>query len=212
MNTKSRGFDLNMAINENDSRVRRTKKLIRQGLTELAQEKSIDKITVKELTDKIDINRGTFYLHYSDIENLVDCIRKDIYEGFRRILDDVTLERILKEPGEILFDICSFLKQNSDICSLLLSSYETSALARDIGALLDEKCRELLMQAYPNLNKEAYVFLSEYFIYGGVGLVRSWFKLYPDKTPRQISELLLKLTKSGIIEISKSEAKENLQK
>lgn len=200
-----------MAINENDCRVRRTKRLIRKGLTELAQEKSIDKITVKELTDKIDINRGTFYLHYSDIENLIDCIHKDIYEGFRRILDAVTLERILKEPGEILFDVCSFLKQNSDICSLLLNSYETSALARDIGTLLDEKCCELLRLAYPELNEETHGILSEYFIYGGIGVIRSWFKLCPDKTPRQISELLLKLTKSGIIGILESEAKENLQ-
>ena len=35
-----------MSINENDSRVRRTKKLIRQGLVELSRTKSISKITV----------------------------------------------------------------------------------------------------------------------------------------------------------------------
>ena len=49
-----------MAINENDRRVRRTKKLIRKGLIELAQEKPIEKISVKELADRVDINRGTF--------------------------------------------------------------------------------------------------------------------------------------------------------
>lgn len=208
MNTFGKGFELKMAINENDSRVKRTKRLIRMGLTELAQEKSLDKITVKELTDRIDINRGTFYLHYADIEDLVKCIREEIHGSFRQILSDVTLERILKEPGEIMFDICSFIKQNSDVCEMILNSNETSDIAYGIGTLLDEKCRELLRQAYPELREETHVILSEYFIYGGIGVIRAWFKSYPDKTPRQISEILLNLTVNGVIGILKSEAKD----
>ena len=59
-----------------DSRVRRTKRLLRQGLTELLKEKSIKKITVRELSDRVDINRGTFYLHYKDIYDLVEQIEQ----------------------------------------------------------------------------------------------------------------------------------------
>ena len=43
-----------------DRRVRRTKKLLTQALTQLLQEKQINEITVKELTDLADMNRGTF--------------------------------------------------------------------------------------------------------------------------------------------------------
>ena len=49
-----------MNDNNLDSRVRRTKRLLRQGLTELLKQKSIKKITVRELSELIDINRGTF--------------------------------------------------------------------------------------------------------------------------------------------------------
>ena len=63
-----------MAINNEDSRVKRTKKLIRKGLVELSQTKRINKITVKELTDHIEINRGTFYLHYKDVFDLVESL------------------------------------------------------------------------------------------------------------------------------------------
>lgn len=201
-----------MAINENDSRVKRTKKLIRKGLTELAQEKSVDKITVKELTDRIDINRGTFYLHYSDIEDLVKCIHEEIHGNFRQILSDVTLERILKEPGEILFDICSFIKQNSDVCEMILNSNETSDLALSIGELLDENCREILRLAYPQLPEETRLILSQHFIYGTIGVIRAWFKFYPDKTPRQISEILLNVTIKGVIGILEYEAKDRGRK
>ena len=53
-----------------DRRVRKTKAQLRAGLARLMQKKSIKEITVKELVDEVDINRSTFYLHYSDIYNL----------------------------------------------------------------------------------------------------------------------------------------------
>ena len=62
-----------------DRRVRRTKKLLTQALTQLLQEKQINEITVKELTDLADMNRGTFYLYYKDmfdmLEKIEECLR-----------------------------------------------------------------------------------------------------------------------------------------
>ena len=50
-----------------DRRIRKTRKQLQDGFTSLLLEKSIKDITVKELCDKVDLNRGTFYLHYKDI-------------------------------------------------------------------------------------------------------------------------------------------------
>ena len=63
-----------------DSRVRRTKKLLREGLAQLMQEKSVKKISVRELSDLVEINRGTFYLHYKDIFDLVKEIEDELFE------------------------------------------------------------------------------------------------------------------------------------
>lgn len=196
-----------MAINENDSRVRRTKKLIRKGLMELAQEKPIEKISVKELADRVDINRGTFYLHYTDIENLVESIQNEIYNDFNTLLSDVTVERIKSEPVEILYDICNFLNQNADICSLLLNSMRTSTFAAKTGDLLGQKCYELFSNAYPNLTEERYELISEYFKYGGIGITRSWLAKHPERTPRQIAELWFSMAKGGVLGILEADSK-----
>ena len=50
-------------VKKEDRRVRRTKKLLTQALTELMQQKQVKEITVTELTDLADMNRGTFYLY-----------------------------------------------------------------------------------------------------------------------------------------------------
>ena len=54
-------------MKKEDRRVRRTRKILTQALTELLQQKQVNEITVKELTDLADMNRGTFYLYYKDI-------------------------------------------------------------------------------------------------------------------------------------------------
>ena len=49
-----------------DKRIRRTKKLLRQALTRLMQQKDFQSITVTDVVREADINRGTFYAHYRD--------------------------------------------------------------------------------------------------------------------------------------------------
>lgn len=44
-----------------------TKKIIMASLMELLEERSLDKITVRDICELSGINRNTFYYHYSDI-------------------------------------------------------------------------------------------------------------------------------------------------
>ena len=57
-----------------DRRKERTEKEILNGLIALMQEKSMKNISVRELAERIDINRSTFYLHYTDIYDLIEWI------------------------------------------------------------------------------------------------------------------------------------------
>ena len=57
-----------------DKRIRRTKKLLRQALTRLMQQKDFQSITVTDVVREADINRGTFYSHYSDVAALLESI------------------------------------------------------------------------------------------------------------------------------------------
>ena len=54
-------------MNPADNRVRITKMMIRNALLQLLKEKTLQTITVRELCQVADINRGTFYTHYRDL-------------------------------------------------------------------------------------------------------------------------------------------------
>lgn len=46
-----------------DRRIRKTKEAIKYALIDLLKHKTLEKITIKDITESADINRGTFYLH-----------------------------------------------------------------------------------------------------------------------------------------------------
>ena len=57
-----------------DRRIPRTRAQLRHGLALLMEQKSVKEVTVKELTDLVNINRSTFYLHYTDIYHMLESI------------------------------------------------------------------------------------------------------------------------------------------
>lgn len=76
-----------MAEKKEDRRIRRTKKLLRQALAELMNEKEFKDITVKEITERADLNRGTFYFHYTDTYDLKDQIEDELIHVLRQNLE-----------------------------------------------------------------------------------------------------------------------------
>ena len=73
-------------VNSDDRRVRKTRRLMTDALAKLLAEKPLSNITVREIADMADINRGTFYLHYKDVFDMVDKIQADLFEKFNAIL------------------------------------------------------------------------------------------------------------------------------
>ena len=60
-----------------DRRVRRTREQLKRALTQLLLEKPVREITVRELTDRADVNRGTFYAHYTDLYDMLEQMENE---------------------------------------------------------------------------------------------------------------------------------------
>ncbi len=55
-----------------DPRITRTRNLILESFGQLLTKKGFDTITIQDLTDKVQINRATFYAHFQDKYALLD--------------------------------------------------------------------------------------------------------------------------------------------
>jgi Transcriptional regulator len=75
-----------------DRRAKRSVRMIKQAFRELVEEKGFTAVTVQDIADRADVNRGTFYAHFPDKYALLDLV---IREKFRQLL-----ERHLTEDAE----------------------------------------------------------------------------------------------------------------
>ena len=105
-----------------DRRVRKTKAQLRAGLARLMQKKSIKEITVKELVEEVDINRSTFYLHYTDIYQMLESIEAELMDEVSHLVEDYPLDPLNNKESSYPFieQIFTILDNNKDICIALL--------------------------------------------------------------------------------------------
>ena len=76
-------------IQKTDRRTRYTCQTIKDILLEELKTKPYSKITVTEICKKAEMNRGTFYLHYYDIDDVLNDILEDFLSDTSSVLDHV---------------------------------------------------------------------------------------------------------------------------
>lgn len=128
-----------------DLRIRRTQKNIREAFFELAQKKKISRITIKELAQTAMINKATFYLHYHDLEDLVQEIEDDIIEEIMHELGMADL--FFRRVDEFFKKFTQALLRNQQMLYILYDNDRTSSIQKKLVVTLRRK----IVQENPEL-------------------------------------------------------------
>jgi len=160
-----------------DRRIRRTKKLLKQGLAEVMDEKPFKDITVKDITDRADLNRGTFYLHYKDTYDLLDKIETEILSDFQSMIDEnLKYSDISNSLEPILTPIVNYIADNADFCRLLFKNKASNVFVLKFTQLIYDNGSHILKLINPNLSPEYSEYLFNYMSYGLIGMLMQWFE------------------------------------
>lgn len=132
-----------------DRRVRKTKAQLRAGLASLMKEKNVNDITVKELVEAVDINRSTFYLHYTDIRNMLESVEHEMLEEIENLIRD---HPIGLNENTFLFiaDLFSILETNKDLCAALIGPTGDMAFIYKIEKIIRENSMKALTPLLSN--------------------------------------------------------------
>jgi AcrR family transcriptional regulator len=90
-----------------DLRVKKTNAAIKAAFVEMIMEKEPAEMTVKELSERAQIHRKTFYLHYSCIEALFEDVIRDIAEDYYREIDRIPANMPMREVNRVYFEFFS---------------------------------------------------------------------------------------------------------
>ncbi|MDF2567246.1 MAG: TetR/AcrR family transcriptional regulator [Oscillospiraceae bacterium] len=185
-----------MDNNKPDRRVRKTKAILRKTLTKLLMEKDLKDISVLELTDAADINRGTFYLHYKDIYDLFEQIEQETLEDFLNI---IVRYKQLDSPvwTAVMLDLFKYISANADIFIAVLNTKESNFLT-DVIEISRPKTKQEWHKLFSTGKEEYYEYYYDFFTFGCIALVRSWFMKGMPESCEQMAELIEKLMLSCI--------------
>ena len=131
-----------MSDKTNDRRTRKTKKAICEAFAELLVEKELHKITVREIIEKADISRVTFYNHYLDVYDLHDKFEESI------MLETASLVLELESVSysEVFSKIIGYVNENRAAFRMIFSPNGTNKMRFRLGTLLEGLLRQLYLE------------------------------------------------------------------
>ncbi|HCT92813.1 MAG TPA: TetR/AcrR family transcriptional regulator [Lachnospiraceae bacterium] len=125
-----------------DRRTRYTRRAIKDILLDELKTKPYSKITVTEICKKAEINRGTFYLHYYDIDDVLNDILEDFLSDTSSVLDHVLCPR---KPN-CTYPFCEKIRSASHYQVLFFDDVTSARMLEKLADLGKENFITHLMQ------------------------------------------------------------------
>ena len=177
---------MNKSGDENRSE-RNTKRRLREGLLQLMEARPLQEISVKELTELVDVNRGTFYFHYPDLYALLRDMEQDFFEAFSRTLHE-SLPR-----GEAAYHyletVFSFLGENASFCRIMLGPYGDMQFVNRVKALVNDTISFFWQMKEHDADPSKDEMYNVFIINGCIGLIQKWLDDPGRTSPADMAKL-----------------------
>jgi len=186
-----------------DRRVRKTKESIKHAYFSLLAEKPFKDITINQITEKADINRGTFYLHYLDKFDLRDQLEDEVMRELEEALQDrkypqvdVNLEQQSTELIEIILQVIINHKE----------FFNVTLINQDAG--LPQKFSRIIrsyVQSNIDLPEKLNIVPIEYYfafiVNAQTGLIKEWVKNGMQESKENIAKYAFTLAYNGPLKL-----------
>jgi AcrR family transcriptional regulator len=192
-----------MMSDRTDKRIVRTKRLLRDALTELMEEKGFEGITVRDLTEKAEINRGTFYLHYRDKYDLLEQSEEEILQAIEAISLGIDPKIALTytnqaEPFPVILKLFEFFQENASFMKVVLGPKGDPSFPVKLKGLIKKIFLQNVAQL---LNPETMMVPVEFFLSyvtsAHLGVIQHWLENGMEKSPREMTLIAARLTLLG---------------
>ncbi len=178
--------------------VQRTQALLKDGLTELMMTKPVQNITVRELTDYVNLNRGTFYLHYKDIPDLLEHMENEMLDEFVEINNSYKREELNGKPFPLICDLYKFLAKNSEFTKLILVSNLEQNFMNRLKDIIRERCIHDWDKIFAHADPKLSDIYSAYVLSGCIGIIENWIRNGTRQSPEELARYTEDIMLNGL--------------
>lgn len=170
-----------------------TKMAIAEALKNLCKVKKLENITVQDITRVCEVNRGTFYYHFCDIQELICWVfYTDVIAPVREIINGPIEEWIEISPyymnaiykNKDFYIQALVINEQNDLKSYMLKETRENLLM----------CTERVIDEYLKSEKVSFVdydminFIVNYHAKGAIALIEDWAKEGMVMDPKELAD------------------------
>lgn len=170
-----------------DRRIQRTRQLLHTALVDLIKEKGFDAITIQDITERANLGRTTFYLHYPGKEELLLDHHATMAEmlGLKRL---TRAELLADEPPQGLVTFLTLVAENRRFYEALTNARTADLLMRGVREQMMAYLENNLTTAFAGIVPTMpMVLLKPYLINAQLAFVEWWISSDAPYTPQQLA-------------------------
>ena len=185
-----------------DRRIVRSKRALRDALIALLEERGYDAFTVNDLCARADLNRGTFYNHFRDKEDLLLTLEDEVIadlDRFRAPLQELSLPQLLRcrvsgAPLPFLVDLFDYLREQAGFLHAVMGP---GGDIRFAPRLRDAVCTDLIESIlHARYRENPTPFVSYYVAFYAsayLGVITRWLETGMAESSEEMAAIALRL-------------------
>lgn len=188
-----------------DPRIKRTLLLIRDALLSLMDEKGFDHITVRNITERAEINRATFYLHYQDKHDLLQKMVDEMMDEFQiafQLPPDFEVSDFVKDtdtPPDSFIRQFEHIAANAPFYRVMLGINGLPGFSIKMETVIRKSLYHRSIIAQPNDNQVLMPrdIIVRYVTSAHLGIIMYWLENDMHYSPKYMATQLIRLHELG---------------
>lgn len=169
-----------------DRRVAMTKRMLKDALTEMLRRTDIYHVSIRELCQRADVNRTTFYKYYSSPFDLLGDMEKEFLDFLSNAIKEHAANPVL-----IIETVCEYLENHLEFGRLIINNNVDPLFPQKLFSLA--AVREAVLAKYAEKQGEsALEYRFNYIAYGAYRVICVWLNKEERESPEQISKQLIR--------------------
>ena len=185
-----------------DRRIARSKRALRDAMVALTEEQGFESFTVNDLCARADLNRGTFYNHFSSKEDLLASFEDEIIadlEALQARMGAISLKemlgyRVSKRPIPLLIELFDYLREQGDFFHAVLGPHGDAAFR---GRLRDCVCTTLIQSVlhkrYRRSDDPFVGYYVAFYASAYLGVIERWFETGMRESSEEMARIAARL-------------------
>lgn len=183
-----------------DRRVERTRKLLKDSFLSLIMEDGYDEISIQHITEKANLGRATFYLHYQDKEELlIDVMKQFIEEFVSQSPQFIEIQWKMSDPKPFI-KLFEYADQHYDLFRIMTFSKGSATAARQIQHVLADNITRCIQAEIEKTGANPILpvdYIANYHAGSLLAIIYWWLDADQPFTPHQMAEMYLTINRTS---------------